>query len=78
MQAVYGFILKLVLEFAFKKAQAYFSKEADKIIEKVEVVKNVNTLNEAVKAAYNGEKITNDESRAIIDAARNLIQSYRV
>lgn len=78
MQAVYGFVLKYLLELVFKRVQKYFSKEADKIIGKVEVVKKVNDLNEAVKAAYNGEKITDDQSRKIIDAARILIQSYRV
>lgn len=78
MQAVYGYILKLVLEFAFKKAQAYFSKEGDKILSKLEAVQKADLLVAAVKEAYDGEELTDDQKDKIVSAAGNLIKSYRV
>jgi len=76
MTAIYTFVLKYVLDFIFGKVQTYFRTQSKKQESKNEIEIKVKRLNEAIKIAYDGEDITDEQSKEIISSARDLISSY--
>jgi len=76
MQAIYGFVLKYVLDFAFSKIQNYLKKNNKKQKSKTETKRQVARLKRAISEAYDGEKISEKQSKEIITSAKELMRNY--
>jgi len=76
MQFILNFILKYILDFAFGKIQKYLSKSNKEKLSKTDTRKKVSRLKKAISNAYDGEEISRDQSKEIVDAAKDLMSNY--
>jgi len=76
LNTILSFVLKYVLEFAWGKLQRYLSKNQKKQLTKTETRKQVARLKKAISNAYDGEPISKEQSREIVDAAKDLMSNY--
>lgn len=76
MNAILSFVLKYVLDFAFGKLQGYFKKMEKRQETKAAVNKKVSRVKKAVSQAYDGEDITKEQRKEIVDSVKDLITTY--
>lgn len=76
MNAILQFVLKYVLEFAFGKLQNWISKKKKIDKHKAETKKQVAKLKAAIDKAYDGEEVSKEQSKEIVDAAKALMSDY--
>lgn len=76
MNTILQFILKYALDFAFGKVQTWLSKKKKINKSKTETKQQVARLKRAISQAYDGDEVTNKQSKEIVESAKELMSNY--